>query len=104
MQKWTGHVQMMSNIISNLIVFEIFASDHEYLRFCVCRSSCSLPDPKLKVYVILVAPLFPSEAYYLLLSVRSNSQIVPRENTKRPPPTTHLVVVSRSKPPSTTPQ
>ena len=35
MPKWTGHIQMMSNIISNLIVFEIFASEHEYLCFCV---------------------------------------------------------------------
>ena len=37
MQKWIGHVAMMSNKISNLIVFEIFDSEHEYLRFCVYR-------------------------------------------------------------------
>jgi hypothetical protein len=32
-----GHVGMMNKIISNLIVFEIFASEHEYMRFCVDR-------------------------------------------------------------------
>ena len=68
---------MMSNEISNLMVFEIFASDHEYLRFCVYRILMRFIGSKLEVHALLVAPLFPSEAYYLLLNVRSNSHIVP---------------------------
>ena len=56
---------MMSNEISNLMVFEIFASDHEYLRFCVYRILMRFIGSKLEVHAILVAPLFPSEAYYL---------------------------------------
>ena len=48
-----------------------------------------LPDPHtvyrlqtLKVDVIHVTPLIPLEAYYLLLNVRSKSQIIPQENLK----------------------
>jgi hypothetical protein len=31
MQKWIGHLAMMSNIVSNLIVFKVFGSEHEYI-------------------------------------------------------------------------
>jgi hypothetical protein len=67
-------------------------------------SSYGLPDSNLKVHAIHVAPRIPLEANYLLLNIRSKSQIVPRKNQsiKYPPATTPLVVVSRAEPPSTT--
>jgi hypothetical protein len=37
MQKWMGYVSMMSNIMSNVIIIEIFSSDHEYLCVRVYR-------------------------------------------------------------------
>ena len=37
---------MMNDRISNLIVFEIFASEHEYLRFCVYRVLMRFPGSK----------------------------------------------------------
>ena len=93
MQKWLRHVAMMRNIISHLILFEIFDSENEYLRFCVHRVLLRFIGFKLESAPIHVAPLFPLETYYLLLNVRSKSQIVPREYTKYPPSTTTLVVV-----------
>ena len=43
-----GHVAMMSNIISNLIIFEIFSSEHEYLRVCVYRVLMRFTGSKLE--------------------------------------------------------
>ena len=89
MQKWIGHVAMMSNKISNLIVFEIFATEHEYLRFCVYRV---LMRFTVKITEISSAGFAPDGPH-----------LFPSGNTKYPQSTTPLVVVSRSKPPSTTP-
>ena len=48
MQKWIGHVAMISNKISNLTVFKIFDSEHECLRFCVYRVLLRLTGFKLE--------------------------------------------------------
>jgi hypothetical protein len=50
MQKWIGHVPMMSNIISNLIVFEIFAYEHECL--CTYTFTCTNTCMYIHEYVI----------------------------------------------------
>ena len=62
---------MVSNIISNRIVFEIFGSSTNIFASVSTGSSCGLQASNLKVHAIHVAPPFPSETCYLLLNVRS---------------------------------
>jgi len=116
MQKWIVHVAMMSNRISNLIVFEIFATEHEYLRFCVYPVLMQFTVSKLES---ARHPCSTSPSVGNLLSATKRTvkitesfsagfapdgpHLFPTGNTKYPSSTTPLVVVSRSKPPSTTP-
>ena len=90
MQKWIGHVAMMSNIISNLIFFEIFDSEHEYLRFCVYRVLW-FTDFKLE---IARHPRSTSLSIGNLLS--TTKRTVEIISIKYPSSTTPLVVVSRT--------
>ena len=77
---------MMSNKIFNLIVFEIFAPDHEYLCLCVYRILMWFARHPCSTSLSV-----GNYGDHLILNVRSNSHIVSRENARCPPCTDRMV-------------